>query len=132
LLTKGGASVLGFPAVNGIVNQNATPGALQISTGQTNPPSQPLTLRLLSMWIRERRSEERSARRWRCSIRWGASHILTYTFTKTAANSWSYRSRYRQRMWGEPENPVSVKAGTLTFNGAGQLTAPAANVAELP
>jgi len=38
LLTKGGASVLGFPAVNGIVNQKATPGALQISTGQTNSP----------------------------------------------------------------------------------------------
>lgn len=28
LLTKGGAAVLGYPAVNGVVNPNATPGPL--------------------------------------------------------------------------------------------------------
>ena len=39
LLSKDGASVLGYPAVNGVVNPNATLGPLQLATGQTNPPN---------------------------------------------------------------------------------------------
>jgi flagellar hook protein FlgE len=55
--------------------------------------------------------------------------VLTYTFTKTAANSWNYSIAIPAADVGAVGNPVVVKTGTLTFNGAGQLTAPAGNVA---
>lgn len=58
----------------------------------------------------------------------GASHVLTYTFTKTAANSWNYSITIPAADVDKTGNPVVLKAGTLTFNGDGQLTAPAANV----
>ena len=58
----------------------------------------------------------------------GASHVLTYTFTKTGANAWNYEITVPAADVGQTGNPVVVKTGTLTFNGAGQLTAPAGNV----
>jgi len=59
----------------------------------------------------------------------GASHILTYTFTKTAANDWNYSITIPAADVGASGNPVVIKSGTLTFNGSGQLVTPAANVA---
>jgi flagellar hook protein FlgE len=59
----------------------------------------------------------------------GASHVLTYTFTKTAANSWNYSISIPAADVGATGNPVVLKTGTLSFNGAGQLITPSANVA---
>jgi flagellar hook protein FlgE len=58
----------------------------------------------------------------------GGSHILTYTFTKTAANSWNYSITIPAADVGQAGNPVVLKTGTMSFNGNGQLTSPAANV----
>jgi len=59
----------------------------------------------------------------------GASHVLTFTFTKTAANSWNYSVSIPAVDVGAVGNPVVLKTGTMTFNGSGQLTTPPANVA---
>ena len=128
LLTKDGASVLGYPAVNGTVNPNATPGALQISTGQTNPPKSTANVALtlnLDSGTAVNGSFSTSVAVYDSL---GASHILTYNFTKTAANTWTYGITIPAVEVGATGNPVTVQTGTLTFNGAGQLTAPAANV----
>jgi flagellar hook protein FlgE len=129
LLTKGGAAVLGYPAVNGVVNPNATPGPLQISTGQTNPPKPTANVALtlnLDSGAAVGGSFSTSVAVYDSL---GASHILTYNFTKTAANNWSYNITIPAADVGGTGAPVTVATGTLTFNGSGQLTAPAANVA---
>jgi flagellar hook protein FlgE len=129
LLTKGGAAVLGYPAVNGVVNPNATPGPLQISTGQTNPPKPTANVALtlnLDSGAAVGGSFSTSVAVYDSL---GASHILTYNFTKTAANNWSYNITIPAADVGGTGAPVTVTTGTLTFNGSGQLTAPAANVA---
>jgi flagellar hook protein FlgE len=59
----------------------------------------------------------------------GAIHVLTYTFTKTAANAWNYSITIPAADVGAAGNPVVIKTGTMAFNGSGQLTTPAANVA---
>jgi flagellar hook protein FlgE len=59
----------------------------------------------------------------------GASHVLTYTFTKTGANAWNYSISIPAADVGASGNPVVLKTGTMAFNGSGQLTTPAANVA---
>lgn len=58
----------------------------------------------------------------------GASHVLTFNFTKTAANTWNYSITIPAADVGSTGNPVVVKSGTMDFNGSGQLTTPAANV----
>jgi len=57
----------------------------------------------------------------------GTAHVLTASFTKTAANTWNYSMTVPAADVGQTGNPVSVKSGTLTFNGAGQLMSPATN-----
>ncbi|MBZ5642884.1 MAG: flagellar hook protein FlgE [Acidobacteriia bacterium] len=62
----------------------------------------------------------------------GASHVLTFKFAKTAANSWNYSITIPAADVGAAGNPVVLKSGTLTFSGSGQLISPAANVAAIP
>jgi flagellar hook protein FlgE len=57
----------------------------------------------------------------------GAPHVLTFNFTKASANNWNYSVTIPGADVGSA-TPVTLNSGTLTFNGAGQLTAPAANV----
>ena len=58
----------------------------------------------------------------------GASHVLTFQFTKTAANSWNYSVSIPAADVGQTGNPVVIKTGTMAFNGAGQLVTPPSNV----
>jgi flagellar hook protein FlgE len=57
----------------------------------------------------------------------GAAHVLTTNFTKTAANTWNYSIAIPAADVGQLGNPVTVKSGTLTFDGTGKLTSPIAN-----
>jgi flagellar hook protein FlgE len=128
LLSQDGAAVQGYGAVNGVVNPNATLGALTIATGTTNPPKSSANVQLsLNLG-----SGTAVGGTFSTSVAvfdsLGGSHVLTYTFTKTAANNWDYAITIPGADVGAA-GPVTVKSGTLTFNGAGQLTAPAANVA---
>jgi flagellar hook protein FlgE len=63
----------------------------------------------------------------------GASHVLTFNFTKTAANAWNYSVTIPTAdiTAGGVGNTV-LKTGTMDFNGNGQLTTPATNVAAIP
>ena len=58
----------------------------------------------------------------------GNSHTLTFNFTKTAANTWTYQITIPAADVGGTGSPVVLNSGTLQFNGNGQLTSPAANV----
>jgi len=58
----------------------------------------------------------------------GGTHVLTATFSKTASNTWNYTLTIPAADVGQSGNPVTVKSGTLTFNGDGQLTSPTGTV----
>lgn len=58
----------------------------------------------------------------------GFSHTLTFNFTKTAANTWTYQISIPAADVGSSGTPVVLNSGTLQFNGNGQLTSPAADV----
>lgn len=60
----------------------------------------------------------------------GTSHVLTFNFTKTAANTWTYEITVPSSDLAAGGNPV-VGTGTLTFNGSGQLVTPEADVTGL-
>jgi flagellar hook protein FlgE len=60
----------------------------------------------------------------------GTSHVLSFNFTKTAANTWTYQITIPAADLAPGGNPV-IGQGTLNFNGNGQLVSPATNVAGL-
>lgn len=128
LLSGDGGNVLGYPAVNGVVNPNATLGPLTIATGQTNPPNATANVDLSLNLDSGTAVNGTFSTAVTVYDSLGGAHVLTYNFTKTAANNWNYAIAIPAADVGTTGNPVTVKTGTLTFNGSGQLTTPAANV----
>jgi flagellar hook protein FlgE len=58
----------------------------------------------------------------------GTSHTLTFSFTKTGANAWTYQITIPAADVGRSGSPVVLNSGTLQFDGDGQLTSPIADV----
>jgi flagellar hook protein FlgE len=129
LLAPDGSVVQGYPAVNGVVNANATLGPLTISTGTSNPPNPTANVQLALNLDSDTAVGGTFTTTVAVYDSLGASHILSYNFTKTAANAWSYAITIPAADVGKTGAPVSVTTGALTFNGAGQLLTPAADVA---
>lgn len=129
LVSSNGSVIQGYQAVNGTINTNQTPGPLTISSGTINPPN-PTTTANLSLNLDSGSAVgDKFSTPLTVYDSLGASHILTYNFTNTAAGQWDYSITIPAADVGQTGNPVTIKSGTLTFNGAGQLTAPAADVA---
>jgi flagellar hook protein FlgE len=127
LLTQDGSQVLGFTAVNGVVNPGATLAPLSINIGQSSPPKSTANVALtlnLDSGAAVGGSFSTSVAVFDSL---GDSHVLTYNFTKTAANTWNYAITIPAA--DTSTGTTAVTNGTLTFNGAGQLIGPATNVA---
>jgi flagellar hook protein FlgE len=58
----------------------------------------------------------------------GTAHTLTFNFTKTATNTWSYQITIPAEDVGQTGSPEVLTSGVLQFDGNGNLTAPTANV----
>jgi flagellar hook protein FlgE len=59
----------------------------------------------------------------------GSPHVLTVDFNRTAPGAWTYTVTVPQvDVTGAVGAPVTLTTGNLTFNGAGVLTAPAADI----
>lgn len=123
-----GSQILGFQAVNGAINTNQTPGPLTISTGTISPPKSTANAQLSMNLNSGATAGTVFSTPLTVYDSLGAAHILTYTFTNTGPGAWSYNITIPAADVGAAGAPVSIKTGTLTFNGAGQLTAPAGNV----
>jgi flagellar hook protein FlgE len=128
LLTQDGDTVMGYPAVDGVVNANATLGPLSIPTGLTNPPKATANVQLSANLDSDTAVGGTFSTSVAVNDALGGSHVLTYNFTKTAANTWTYSITIPAADVGETGAPVSISTGTLTFNGSGQLLTPAGDV----
>jgi flagellar hook protein FlgE len=127
LVTTDGANVLGYPAVNGVVNTQAAVAPLSIPLGQTTPANATANIQFGMNLDAGAAIGATTSAQTPVYDSLGAAHVITISFTKTAANSWNYNVTIPGADVGAAA-PVSLKAGALTFNGAGVLTAPAANI----
>src|SRR6267142_5421650 len=127
LLSDDGGQVMGYSATGGVVNINAPVGPITLSKGQTTPANPTGNIQLGMNLDSSAAVGDTFTASSPVIDSLGSSHVLTFTFTKTAANTWSYNVTIPGADVGAA-GPVSVKSGTLGFNGNGQLTAPAANI----
>jgi flagellar hook protein FlgE len=135
LVTSDGQQVLGYPATNGVVNTGAGIAPLQLGAGTISPPTATanaeLTLNLNAA------STPGTTYSTPVTIydSLGNSHTLTYTFTNTAANTWSYNLSIPATDLS-PINTVPqtgvLATGVLSFNGNGVLTATTAPTVGTP
>ena len=130
LTTQDGQLVLGYPAVGGVVNAGGALGALQVGKGLTNPAS-------ATTWVQLNSNLNASANigdppfstPMTVYDSLGTPHVLSFEFSKTAANTWDYQITIPAADVGTTGAPVVIAGpSSLVFDNNGQLTTPPSNV----
>jgi flagellar hook protein FlgE len=124
LVTSAGQQVLGYPAVNGIVNTGTAVGPIQLGAGTISPP----TATTLTSITTNLNSADPLGTQYSTPVQiydsLGGAHTLTYTFTHTGPNTWSYSLAIPpadlNTVGGVPPTGI-LATGNLTFNGSGVL-----------
>jgi flagellar hook protein FlgE len=129
LVTSEGQQVLGFPAVNGVVNAGGGIGPLQLGAGTISPPTVTSTVSITTNLNSGANVGDTYSTPVTIYDSLGASHILTFTFTKTGANAWNYSLAIPAGDSGLAGGIVAT--GGMTFDGSGNLLTPAANLGGL-
>ena len=128
LVTQDGQSVMGYAAVNGVIPPSQALAPIVVGQGLTSPPLATANLQLDTNLDASAAVGNTFSTPIAVYDSLGVSHTLTFQFTKTAANTWSYNATIPAADVGATGAPVGISTGNLTFNGNGVLTAPAANV----
>ena len=120
LVDPDGGQILGYPAVNGVVNTASVLTPLQIGSGAVSPATASSTFDTQTNLSAESPTGSVfNATPITLYDSLGNSHTLSMQFTKTAPNTWSYSLNVPTADTGQTSSQVS--SGTLSFNSAGQL-----------
>jgi flagellar hook protein FlgE len=128
LVTQDGSNVLGYNATNGVINPNGAVAPLVINQGQTGPPQATSNVQLTMNLDASAATGSTFSSSVGVYDSLGTSHVLTYNFTKTATNTWTYQITIPAADVGATGNPVVLNSGTLSFGTNGNLTSPSSNV----
>jgi flagellar hook protein FlgE len=128
LVTPSGQTVMGYPAVNGVVNQGAALSSLQVGQGETSPPLATTTMQQQTNLNSSATVGTTFSTPMTVYDSLGESHTLTFNYTMTAPNTWTYQVTLPAADTGGTGNPTVLATGTLTFNSSGNLTAPVGTV----
>jgi flagellar hook protein FlgE len=124
LVTSSGQQVLGYPAVGGVVNTGGGIGPLQLGAGTISPPTATGDVQLTSNLNAGAGIGSTYSTPVTIYDSLGNSHTLTYTFTNTGPNTWSYNLSIPpgdlNAINGTPQTGI-LSTGTLTFDGNGNL-----------
>jgi flagellar hook protein FlgE len=124
LQTTSGASVMGYPAVNGSISLGSGVQPIVLPLGQTLAAKQTGSMNIQANLDASAAVGTSVPAPVTLYDSLGAAHQATVTFTKTAANTWGYSIALPA---GEAAGG-SATTGTLTFDGAGNLTSPTGSV----
>ncbi|RXH57268.1 flagellar hook protein FlgE [Granulicella sibirica] len=122
LTTANGESVMGYPAVNGVISTTGTLQPLQIAVGSVVPASATSTFELTTNLNSTAATGTTFASTTPVYDSLGASHVLTVNYTKTGTNTWSYSVNMPTADTGAASSQVA--SGNLVFDSSGNLTSP--------
>jgi len=128
LVTVGGQLVMGYPAVNGVVNQGATLAAVDVGPGQTSPPNATTTMQQQTTLNASSTVGTTYSTTQAVYDSLGAPHTLTFNYSMTAPNTWTYQVTLPAADTGGAGAPTVLATGTLNFDANGNLTAPVGNI----
>jgi flagellar hook protein FlgE len=112
--------VLGYPAVNGVVNTNAPLTAINIPVGQVQQPQATANLNLIANLDASATTGTTFPSQITVYDSLGVSHVATVTYTKTGVNTWGYSVALPA---GDFTSGVSTPiTGSMTFSSSGNLT----------
>ncbi len=124
LQTTSGASVMGYPAANGSITVGSGVQPLVLPLGQTMASKQTGSMNIQANLDASAGVTSSVPAPVTLYDSLGAAHQATVTFTKTGSNTWSYNIALPA---GDSAGSAGT-TGTLTFDGAGNLTNPTGSV----
>ena len=121
LVTSNGLSVMGYPAVNGVVNTSAPLTAINIPVGQVQEPQATTTLNMTANLDAATAAGTQFPAQVTIYDSLGEPHVATVTFKPTAtANTWTYSVALPATDFASGvSTPVT---GAMTFDANGNLT----------
>ena len=130
LVTTEGQQVMGYPAVNGIVNNGTAVQPLQLGAGSISPPASTSNVQIQTNLDAGAAVNTSYSAPVTIFDSLGTSHVLTFQFTKTGANAWNYSLSIPAAELSPapvagvltPQTGV-LASGSLAFNGNGVLVA---------
>lgn len=128
IVTPGGELVMGYPAANGVVNTSAALQGINVSNGLTSPPVASTTVGITAN-LDSSTAVGGNATGSSVTVydSLGTPHTLTVSYTKTAANTWSYSvSVPSTDITGGTGTSTVVGTGVLSFTSGGALDTSAA------
>jgi flagellar hook protein FlgE len=124
LTTVNGEQVMGYPAPGGVVNANAGLVPLTVPVGVNEAAQATQNFSVTANLNAAAMTGTQFTTPVKMYDSLGNSHAATVTYSKTGANTWDYAVTLPA---GEATAAVN-NTGTLTFDSAGKLVTPAANV----
>jgi flagellar hook protein FlgE len=123
LVTSSGLNVMGYPAVNGVVNTDAPLTTINIPVGQVEQPQATTTMSMTANLDSSSATGTQFPAQVTVYDSLGQSHVATVNFQQTATNTWSYSvslpaSDYSTA--GADTAPAAI-TGSMTFDANGNL-----------
>ena len=123
LVTSTGEDVQGWTAVNGVLNTNGNIGNISSSAIASQPPIATTQMTMTANLDASAAVGTVFSSPLQVIDSLGVTHVLTYTYTKTGSNAWSYNVSIpgEDITGGTAGTPKSLASGTLTFDSTGSL-----------
>jgi flagellar hook protein FlgE len=126
LTTADGESVMGYGAVNGVISGTSSLQPLTLPTGSTESAKATQNFSLTANLNAGAAVGTPFSTTVQVYDSLGQTHQATISFTKTAANTWSYDVSLPP---GDFTGTASNNTGTLTFDSTGNLVSPTGSIA---
>jgi len=123
LTSADGQLVLGYPAVDGVVNTSGALQPLQVGLGSVIPASATTSFQFPANLSATAAVGATFSSPSNVYDSLGTAHVLTVNYTKTGTNKWSYSIDVPTADTGAASSQVAT--GNLTFDSSGNLTSPA-------
>jgi len=128
LVTNDGKAVQGYTQFNPVTGQLITTGTLSslvVPPGLLRPPVATTSLTTVTNLNADAKVGDGFSASVQIFDSLGVSHVASLNYIKTGAGAWSYKVTVpgEDVTGGTPGTPSQLAAGTLTFSGAGVLTA---------
>jgi flagellar hook protein FlgE len=128
LCTQEGQLVMGYPAVNGVVQTGAALAPITVDQANNIPATATTSFQMTTNLDASSAVGATYSSPITVYDSLGESHALTINYTNTAPNTWSYSITLPAADTGGTGSPTTVASGTLDFNSSGVLTSPTGTV----
>jgi flagellar hook protein FlgE len=125
LITQDGQQVMGYPAVNGVVNQNSSLAPITIPVGLNEGAQATQNFSITANLNSNATVGTPYSSPVTIFDSLGQSHQASVSYTKTGTNTWSYSVALPA---GDATGVPSNNTGTLTFDTSGNLVSPTGSV----